>query len=316
MAGPLDPLADLPPPFAEPLRALVAGTLPPNVVLMRLLSEADRPDLVDRAFVALAGERLAAEARARIAEAERLHRAHPDAWRTIRSVLAEARHDAAPAAGADGIGYWTAVFDRVALLSPGAGAALYALGDDALLDRLTGEIVAALGRWSLLRTETEVLDLGCGPGRIAKALAAHVRSVTGIDVSGQMIAAARRACAGLENVALAVTEGRDLGAFPGERFDLVLAVDSFPYLVLAGGDLAARHVAEAARVLRPGGTLLIVNHSYRNDPALDAEDLARAAVSCGLDLVRRGTCDFALWDGLTFRLDKPARPERSGAGDR
>ena len=35
---------------------------------------------------------------------------------------------------------------------------------------------------------------------------------------------------------------------------------------------AARHVADAARILRPGGALAILNLSYRNDEALDLAD--------------------------------------------
>jgi SAM-dependent methyltransferase len=61
------------------------------------------------------------------------------------------------------------------------------------------------------------------------------------------------------------SSGRDLALFKDASFDLVYAVDTFPYLVLSGRDLAERHMSDAARVLRPGGTLLVLNYSYLGD---------------------------------------------------
>ncbi|MCP5672141.1 hypothetical protein NL286_27940, partial [Klebsiella pneumoniae] len=79
---------------------------------------------------------------------------------------------------------------------------------------------------------------------------------------------------------------------PG-AFDLVLAVDSFPYLMQAG--VAEAHVAGAARALRPGGALAVLNLSYRGDPALDRADAARCAGGAGLALEVAGATPFELW---------------------
>ena len=114
--------------------------------------------------------------------------------------------------------------------------ALYSLGSPAILAAATTEVVARLGAWGLLGPEREVLDVGCGIGRFEVALAPQVAAITGIDLSPAMIEAARRRCAGLSNVRLLATGGRDLGAFGAESFDLVLAVDSFPYLYAASGE--------------------------------------------------------------------------------
>ena len=80
---------------------------------------------------------------------------------------------------------------------------------------------------------------------------------------------------------------------------MVLAVDSFPYIVQAGPDIAARHVSEAAAALRPGGALVVLNLSYRGDPASDRADAARWAAMAGLALQDHGT-PFRVWDGAAF----------------
>jgi ubiquinone/menaquinone biosynthesis C-methylase UbiE len=182
--------------------------------------------------------------------------------------------------------------------------ALYSLGSAAILDRATAEIVGRLAEWELTGPGRAVLDVGCGIGRIEKALAPYVGTITGIDLSPGMIAEAKRRCQDLPNVAFRVCAGRDLGAFEDQSVDLVLLVDSFPYLVAADPAIAERHVKDAARLLRSGGTLLILNFSYRGDIESDRRDVARLAAQNGFVTQRLGTRDFTLWDGTTFQLAK------------
>ena len=94
--------------------------------------------------------------------------------------------------------------------------------------------------------------------------------------------------------------------FAGRRFGLVLAVDAFPYLVAAGPGIAARHVADAAGLLEPGGALAIFNYSYRGDLDADRADIARLAAAHGFAIERNGTRDFSLWDGATFPVAQDA----------
>jgi SAM-dependent methyltransferase len=152
-----------------------------------------------------------------------------------------------------------------------------------------------------------LLDLGCGNGRFLSALAPRVRFALGIDVSPGMLAAARRRCALMDNAACVRTSGRDLSAVADGSIDLLCAIDAFPYLVQCGGDVAARHIHEAARVLRPGGSLLIINYSYRGSVEADRNDVARLAGEVGLRIERNATRDFTLWDGVTFLLRKRPR---------
>lgn len=198
-----------------------------------------------------------------------------------------------------------AQFDEAASRAPEAAVALYSLGLPDILDRATAEIVARLREWHLVGPRAVVLDIGCGIGRIEFALAPEVTAIIGIDLSPAMVAEARRRCAGLANVEFRVAAGGDLAAFAGRGFDLILAVDVFPYLVSADPEIAARHVADAARLVRPGGAFLILNYSYRGDLARDRADAAVLAARNGFGVERDGTRDFALWDGAAFLLRKP-----------
>src|SRR5436309_661465 len=55
-----------------------------------------------------------------------------------------------------------------------------------------------------------VVEIGCGLGRLTRAIAARARSVTGIDVSEEMLTRARQLNAGVENVAWVHGNGTDL----------------------------------------------------------------------------------------------------------
>jgi ubiquinone/menaquinone biosynthesis C-methylase UbiE len=129
--------------------------------------------------------------------------------------------------------------------------------------------------------------------------------MVGIDISMGMLRQARQRCAGSTGVALMRGSGRDLAAFADEGFDLVCAVDSFPYLVDAG--VAARHIEDAARLLKPGGALLIVNYSYRADRSADRKELLRLVVSTGLEPVCDSAVQFRHWDGVVFQFLKRSK---------
>jgi SAM-dependent methyltransferase len=200
-------------------------------------------------------------------------------------------------------------FDSAVAVAPEASVALYSLGSADILDRATSEIVGRLSEWGLLRPDGTVLDIGCGIGRIERALAPLVGAITGIDISSGMIEEARRRCGDLDSVAFEQCGGRDFAGFRDRSFELVIAVDSFPYLFAADPEIVARHLRDAARVLRPGGAVVILNFSYRGDAEADRREVQRLAVANGFSVRRAGTRDFSLWDGLTFLLTLPAPRE-------
>ena len=219
----------------------------------------------------------------------------PEAFELVKQTAGEADHGSgAPPEG------WGAVFDRLARRSPEASVALYSLGDPERLQAATDEVVDWLRVRGLLGPDRLAVEIGCGIGRFLRALGPQVEAVVGLDVSAVMTAEARDRTAGLDNVVVLQTDGRDLSPLDDGSVDLLLAVDSFPYIVQAG--LAADHVREAARVLRPGGELVVFNWSYRDDPEADRDDAASQAADAGLQLVAAGERPLTLWDGVLFRL--------------
>ena len=100
-----------------------------------------------------------------------------------------------------------------------------------------------------------VLDLGTGTGRMLQLLSPHANRVVGVDMSPAMLSIARAEVerANLRNVQL--RQG-DVYALPVERdsYDLVLVHQVLHYL-----DDPQRALREAARALRPGGRLVVVD---------------------------------------------------------
>ena len=104
---------------------------------------------------------------------------------------------------------------------------------------------------ALLDSEMTVGDLGCGTGQVAAALAPFVQRVVAVDRSGDMLQAARRRARDLDNVD--VRRG-ELEALPIEDGELHAAT---LMLVLHHVPGPAEALREAARVIRPGGRLVI-----------------------------------------------------------
>ncbi len=192
-------------------------------------------------------------------------------------------------------------YDLAVARSPEASVAAYSLGDAATLARGTAELVGWLEGAGVLPEGADVLDLGCGIGRVAAAMLPRARAVLGLDVSVGMVAEAGRRCPD-PRLRFAVTHGRDLAGVAAGAFDLVLGSDCFPYLVQAG--LAGAHVVGAARALRAGGALAVLNLSYRGDAAADLADARRWAGEAGLALERAGETPFTLWDASAWVFRK------------
>ena len=288
----------------RPLLRCARGELPPNIALMQLLMEAQDPSEVDVTFdqvVSAIGQQ-DANAMARLRQALDLWEGTPEAFATVHRIAQVIEREAIAPTGQQALGYWAAVFDRSLELSPAASVALYSLGRPDLLHKATEEIIDRMRTWKLFPPECTALEIGCGNGRILHAIASEVRLTVGIDISSGMLTAARERCAKQSSIVVARTSGRDLAAFAGACFDLVYAVDSFPYLVSSG--FAACHLQEATRVLKRDGHLLIMNYSYRGTLEPDRREIATMAGKLGLTVVRDGTGDLAYWDATTFLLQK------------
>lgn len=302
------------------LEAYISGAAAPETALMHVLmavhSQTEARQLLERA-ARTARDRAAPEVARRLEQLRRLAAEHPDAWQLVADTLEHVDGSSAgssvdsaegSAGGTDlaarSLAQLATRFDRAAEHHPEASVALYSLGDPALLEAATAELVRRLRDWGLLSRDGHYLDLGCGIGRIEQALSPQVGFITGIDISPKMIEHARARCAEAQNVAFQLTSGRDLGGFADSSIDVILAVDCFPYLTRCGALLAERHFSESARVLKQGGQLAIFNFSYAGDLGADRSELERLAASYGLAVLRNGVQGLQTWDGAGFQLKK------------
>jgi ArsR family transcriptional regulator len=126
-------------------------------------------------------------------------------------------------------------------------------GWDRLRTDLFGDTFYLWAVLGLIESTLVVGDLGCGTGQLTATVAPHVRRVIAVDGSPDMLEAARRRLAGLDNVD--IRQG-DLESLPVEDGVLDAAMLS---LVLHYSPDPAVALREVARVIRPGGRVLIVD---------------------------------------------------------
>jgi 2-polyprenyl-3-methyl-5-hydroxy-6-metoxy-1,4-benzoquinol methylase len=131
--------------------------------------------------------------------------------------------------------------DRYAAWRAGTLGALTDQLEQRLVLKLLGDVVGL-----------RVLDAGCGDGVLSLTLAERGGQVTGVDADPEMLAAARARIAGA-GMDVAFIQG-ELGGLPfaDDAFDVVVAVT-----VLCFVPDAEVALAELARVVRPGGRLVI-----------------------------------------------------------
>jgi ubiquinone/menaquinone biosynthesis C-methylase UbiE len=108
----------------------------------------------------------------------------------------------------------------------------------------------------------EVLEIGCGVGRVGRELAAHCKSWTGCDISGNMLSFAKERLLGILNTRLVNLRGAGLSEFKTASFDVVFATNMLGHLDEMD---RWRYVEEAFRVLRRGGRLSIDNIDLESD---------------------------------------------------
>ena len=151
---------------------------------------------------------------------------------------------------------YAAVYDAIfgAVLQPGRRAVVEALD---------------------LRPGERVLEVGVGTGLSLPLYPPQVR-VTGIDLSGEMLAKARArvACEGLRSVDALHEMDAEAMSFPGASFDKVVAM-----YVMSVAARPARLLAELRRVCRPGGEIYIVNHVRSENRLIGAVETALARFS-------------------------------------
>jgi SAM-dependent methyltransferase len=95
-----------------------------------------------------------------------------------------------------------------------------------------------------------VLEIGCGAGRITRALSSFFGEVHAVDVSGEMIGQARQALADRSNVYLYQNNGCDLSVIPELAFDFAYSAIVFQHI--PSREIIETYVREVARLLKPG----------------------------------------------------------------
>jgi 2-polyprenyl-6-hydroxyphenyl methylase/3-demethylubiquinone-9 3-methyltransferase len=198
----------------------------------------------------------------------------------------------------------------------------YAVAPPRVKQYLDAEIRFVLGR---LEPEDAVLELGCGYGRVALALADVAGRVVGIDTSVESLALARKlaghgsACEFLEMDAAELR-------FPNGAFDAVVCIQNG---VCAFGVDQLRLLEEAVRVTRPGGRVMLSSYSHRFWPhrlqwfevqaerglvgEIDYSSTGEGVIACK-DGFRAGAMSREDFEALCARADlKPVITEVDGS---
>ena len=169
-------------------------------------------------------------------------------------------------------------------------------GEWDLLRRLGGqdiEVEASLAAAARKPSVGRLLDIGAGTGRVLELLSAEAESATGIDRSPEMLRLARGKLAGGGNQTADVRQA-DMRALPftDGAFDTVTL-----HQVLHFADEPGAVIAEAARVLAPGGKLLVADYA-----AHALEELRTRFQHSRLGFENKTMCDYLTSAGLTPRL--------------
>jgi SAM-dependent methyltransferase len=156
--------------------------------------------------------------------------------------------------------------------------------------------------------EMRILEIGCGAGRVTRALSNLFGEVHAVDVSGEMVERARQALADRKNVFLYQNNGYDLSVLPSVMFDFAYSTIVFQHI--PSREIIENYVREVGRVLRPGALFKFqvqgadipyeehsAEGSWLGAPFSDAQ-IVEMAARCGFEPRYRhgaGTQYFWLW---------------------
>jgi SAM-dependent methyltransferase len=149
-----------------------------------------------------------------------------------------------------------------------------------------------------------VLEIGCGAGRMTRAMAALFGEVHAVDISAEMIALAKHNLADLRNVRLYKNNGMDLAGIPDRSCDFAFSFIVFQHIPSL--EVIENYIREVHRCLKPGA---VFKFQAQGDTGIQPADTwvgepmslseARAlAARCGFELIRstgEGTQYFWLW---------------------
>lgn len=111
-----------------------------------------------------------------------------------------------------------------------------------------------------------VLEIGCGAGRVTRALAEIFGEVYAVDISAEMVRQARKALAEFPHVHIEQNNGRDLSVLSGVRVDFAFSTIVFQHI--PSKDVIESYVRDVHRLLRPGG---LFKFQVQGDPSIERE---------------------------------------------
>jgi len=124
----------------------------------------------------------------------------------------------------------------------------FASGETTVADEILTDLVnVCQGR---LSKDMRVLEIGCGAGRVTRALANLFGEVHGVDVSGEMVGQAKAALRDRPNAFVYHNNGQDLSVVPQLEFDF--AFSSIVFQHIPSREIIENYVREVNRLLRPG----------------------------------------------------------------
>lgn len=112
-----------------------------------------------------------------------------------------------------------------------------------------------------------VLEIGCGAGRMTRHLAQIFGHVHAVDVSGEMIAQARRRLTGASNVSLYHTDGIDLAPIGAVQLDFALSYIVFQHI--PDIEVIRGYIRQVAEKLQPGA---LFKFQVQGSPAVETMD--------------------------------------------
>jgi ubiquinone/menaquinone biosynthesis C-methylase UbiE len=133
-----------------------------------------------------------------------------------------------------------------------------------------------------LSASKDVLEVAPGHGRWSSSMVGAVRSLTLVDLSQSCIDACRERFADASNVTYIVNDGTSLSGVADESIDFIWSFDSFVHME---SDVIASYLREFARVLRPGGRI-VIHHADKRPIALKLAPTLKGAGTPGRVMLR------------------------------
>ncbi len=154
------------------------------------------------------------------------------------------------------------VWDTLAASPTAAAFAVSGKEDEDNLRRSAEPVIRNLMDLVQIGEQDDVLEIGCGIGRIGRELAPLCRSWTGSDVSERMVTLGSERLRGIRNARFRQLQGDGLPEFADDSFDVVYFANMLSHL----DELDRwRYVKDSFRVLRPGGRIYVDTVDVESD---------------------------------------------------